>query len=238
MPLWKGAGRQQQGAVGGSIEEEFLKYMQLKRMMESQPPPTPEPSWGRANRWSSYQDNARSKPRGKGSGTGQKVQEKEGPEVTCKCCGNKGHSKARCHSKAKSCDECGKVGHLKVVCRQALAKVENAKTGESKPKEEDDKDNSTLDVGWHCGTCYEKCPKYSLLKCPQPKCPGKRPDQKVEEVTENTLLTKDVEKDISGHKEGGQTNPPAEKSKEVKEDEDKLRKLQAAQKSLEEAGEE
>ena len=51
--------------------------------------------------------------RGRGdSGAGSK-------EVTCYCCGQKGHIKPNCPKKDEKCRKCGEVGHLLLMCKTA-----------------------------------------------------------------------------------------------------------------------
>ena len=64
--------------------------------------------------------------KGKGKGKGQNAQTNAGgkgggrvADLKCLCCGAKGHAKADCHQRDKTCNNCGKAGHLASVCRSA-----------------------------------------------------------------------------------------------------------------------
>ena len=57
---------------------------------------------------------------GRGSGdrgNGREGAAKSSSEVTCYCCGKKGHIKPDCPKKMEECRQCGKVGHLQSMCK-------------------------------------------------------------------------------------------------------------------------
>ena len=57
-------------------------------------------------------------------------------EVTCYCCGQKGHIKPNCPKKEETCRKCGKVGHLQSMCKDASERASaSSKGGEPKKKQ-------------------------------------------------------------------------------------------------------
>ena len=94
---------------------------------------------GQANRaegesaWSQASGAARNSDRGSGrfsarggrgagrgaSGRGRGDSASGGKDVTCYCCGQKGHIKPNCSKKDEKCRKCAKVGHLQVMCKEA-----------------------------------------------------------------------------------------------------------------------
>ena len=59
-------------------------------------------------------------------------------EVTCYCCGKKGHIKPECPKKSEECRKCGKVGHLQSMCK---SKTDGGSFGGSRAPEADQFDD-------------------------------------------------------------------------------------------------
>lgn len=59
-------------------------------------------------------------------------QVRDNSELTCYCCGVKGHVKPDCSLRDKKCDNCGRPGHVAKLCRKK--KSEGAKSENRKPK--------------------------------------------------------------------------------------------------------
>ena len=90
---------------------------------------------GMANRaeteaaWSQSTGGGRSTDRGSGrfagrggrgsAGRGRGDSSSGARELTCYCCGQKGHIKPNCSKKDEKCRKCGKVGHLLAMCKEA-----------------------------------------------------------------------------------------------------------------------
>ena len=52
------------------------------------------------------------------------------PNVTCYCCGQKGHIKPNCPKKDEKCHKCGKSGHLKTMCKFASENASESDNGD------------------------------------------------------------------------------------------------------------
>ena len=51
------------------------------------------------------------------SGNDRARASKSGGDITCYCCGKKGHIKPDCPKRSEECRQCGKVGHLQSMCK-------------------------------------------------------------------------------------------------------------------------
>ena len=56
-------------------------------------------------------------------------------EVTCYCCGQKGHIKPNCVKKDEKCRKCGKIGHLQMMCKAASERASGSGDGHKKQPE-------------------------------------------------------------------------------------------------------
>ena len=72
-----------------------------------------------------------------------------GGDVTCYCCGKKGHIKPDCPKRSEECRQCGKVGHLVSMCKMksdgGSATLQRA--GEAGLSEEYDGFSFTVTIG-------------------------------------------------------------------------------------------
>ena len=50
-------------------------------------------------------------------------------DVTCYCCGQKGHIKPNCAKKDEKCRKCEKVGHLQTMCKTASDRASGSGSG-------------------------------------------------------------------------------------------------------------
>ncbi|XP_046408204.1 uncharacterized protein LOC124172760 [Ischnura elegans] len=72
-------------------------------------------------------------------------------QLTCYCCGEKGHTRPRCPKRKSTCEKCGKKGHISKVCydrndtRNNKAIVNSLEEQGSSDSEEDDKDSLFCD---------------------------------------------------------------------------------------------
>ena len=101
-----------------------------------------ETNWGEgssSNGKGNRGDRGRGRGRGRGSGGDREKDKtdrgigsgKGGGDVTCYCCGQKGHIKPNCPKKGETCRKCNMVGHLQKMCKSS-----GSGDGADKPKPE------------------------------------------------------------------------------------------------------
>ena len=64
-----------------------------------------------------------------GGGRGRGDSRAGSKDVTCYCCGQKGHIKPNCPKKDEKCRKCGKVGHLLLMCKAASERASGSGGG-------------------------------------------------------------------------------------------------------------
>ena len=118
------------------IDSEFQKSNSVSEVNKS----------GQANRgeaeaaWShgSSTGTARSSDRGSGRFSGRggrgnggrgRGEDAGSKDVTCYCCGQKGHIKPNCAKRDEECHKCGKVGHLQTMCNDASERASGSTKG-------------------------------------------------------------------------------------------------------------
>ena len=118
------------------IDSEFQKSNSVSEVNKS----------GQANRaeaeaaWShgSSTGTARSSDRGSGRFSGRggrgnggrgRGEDAGSKDVTCYCCGQKGHIKPNCAKRDEECHKCGKVGHLQTMCNDASERANGSTKG-------------------------------------------------------------------------------------------------------------
>ena len=65
-----------------------------------------------------------------GGGRGRGDGGRGGKDVTCYCCGQKGHIKPNCPKKDETCRKCDKAGHLQVMCKASSDRASGSGGGE------------------------------------------------------------------------------------------------------------
>ena len=106
---------------------------------------------GQANRfegesaWSQYSNSGSSRASDRGSGRfsarggrggggrGRSDSTMANRDVSCYCCGQKGHIKPNCPKKDEKCRKCGKLGHLQLLCKSASERASGS--GEQRKKQ-------------------------------------------------------------------------------------------------------
>ena len=68
-------------------------------------------------------------------------------DVTCYCCGKKGHIKPDCPKKSEECRQCGKVGHLQSMCKMKADGAASTSHPEAGLSEEYDGFACTVTIG-------------------------------------------------------------------------------------------
>ena len=84
------------------------------------------------------------------SGNDRAAASKSGEDVTCYCCGKKGHIKPNCPKRSEECRQCGKVGHLQTMCKsksEGGSSSGNKGQGEASLSEEYDGFACTVTIG-------------------------------------------------------------------------------------------
>ena len=87
---------------------------------------------------------------GRSNGNDRAAAPKNGGDVTCYCCGKKGHIKPDCPKRSEECRQCGKVGHLQTMCKsksESGTSSGNHGQGEAGLSEEFDGFTCTVTIG-------------------------------------------------------------------------------------------